>query len=95
MTSSFVAAGKWKVVALTNNFAKVGADAEGTVPLSELEYLGWQDGVIPSHLTSLFDDFCDSSALGTRKPEPAFYRLACQRNSVQPRECVFLDDIGG
>lgn len=29
-----------------------------------------------------------------RKPDPAFYLLACQRNGVTPSEAVFLDDIG-
>uniref|UniRef100_A0A8H7Y5Y2 Uncharacterized protein n=1 Tax=Psilocybe cubensis TaxID=181762 RepID=A0A8H7Y5Y2_PSICU len=82
------AAGKHKIIALTNNFAKVD------VPADELEYLGWGDGATPSHLLSLFDDFCDSSTLGMRKPEPEFYLLACRRNGVKPFEAVFLDDIG-
>jgi len=29
-----------------------------------------------------------------RKPERAFYEYACRRNGIQPREAVFLDDIG-
>ena len=48
------------MIALTNNFARVD------VPPEELEFLGWGDGVIPGHLRNLFDDFCDSSALGMR-----------------------------
>ncbi|TFK42732.1 HAD-like domain-containing protein [Crucibulum laeve] len=82
------AQGKHKVVALTNNFAKIA------VPPEELAFLGWDEGVIPNHLRDLFDDFCDSSALGMRKPEPEFYLLACKRNGVQPEEAIFLDDIG-
>ncbi|PPQ78547.1 hypothetical protein CVT25_011819 [Psilocybe cyanescens] len=82
------AAGQHKVIALTNNFARVSAPAE------ELEHLGWGDGAIPNHLLALFDDFCDSSSLGMRKPEPEFYLLACRRNGVKPSEAVFLDDIG-
>lgn len=54
------AAGQHRVIALTNNFAKV------EVPANELEFLGWKEGVIPGHLRDLFDDFCDSSALGMR-----------------------------
>jgi FMN phosphatase YigB (HAD superfamily) len=29
-----------------------------------------------------------------RKPEPAFYLLACERNGLQPGQIIFLDDIG-
>jgi len=61
---------------------------------AELEYLGWQGGATPAHLRALFDDFCDSSALGMRKPDPRIYQLACARNGVQAHECVFLDDLG-
>lgn len=79
---------KHKVIALTNNFSRIN------VPQSELEFLGWSDGATPSHLRELFDDFCDSSALGTRKPEAEFYLLACARNQIKPSEAIFLDDIG-
>lgn len=50
-----------KLIALTNNFAKVN------IPVKELEFLGWADGgATPNHLRELFDDFCDSSTLGMR-----------------------------
>ena len=29
-----------------------------------------------------------------RKPEPEFYLLACKRNGINPRDAVFLDDLG-
>ncbi len=32
--------------------------------------------------------------LGVRKPDIRFYELACETLSVQPDECVFLDDLG-
>jgi putative hydrolase of the HAD superfamily len=41
-----------------------------------------------------FDVVLESSKLGVRKPEPAFYTLACERLGVEPGECVFLDDLG-
>ena len=41
-----------------------------------------------------FDLVLESSKLGVRKPEPAFYALACERLGVEPEECVFLDDLG-
>jgi putative hydrolase of the HAD superfamily len=41
-----------------------------------------------------FDVVLESSKLRVRKPEPAFYALACERLGVDPDECVFLDDLG-
>jgi len=83
------ASGRYKIIALTNNFSTVD------VPLEERRFLGWDDGgVTPTHLRELFDDFCDSSSLGMRKPEHGFYLLACERNGISPLEAVFLDDIG-
>lgn len=44
-----------------------------------------------------FEDICDliiySHEEGMKKPDPAFYRLACERLKVQPHEMIFLDDI--
>ncbi|KAI0781051.1 HAD-like protein [Trametes elegans] len=99
------AAGRWRVIALTNNFSKSDADIVGDTPpppgryphftvQAELEFLGWKDGATPPRLRALFDDFCDSSTLGMRKPEPGIYLLACARNGIQPSEAVFLDDLG-
>ncbi|KAE9406770.1 HAD-like protein [Gymnopus androsaceus JB14] len=79
------AAGRQKIIALTNNFSRT---PETPIPPSELKYLGWQDGATPNKLKALFDDFCD------HKPEPQFYLLACERNGIKPNEAVFLDDIG-
>ncbi|KAF5372944.1 hypothetical protein D9758_001672 [Tetrapyrgos nigripes] len=85
------AAGRHKIIALTNNYSSTQATP---IPASELAFLGWDDGATPQELRQLFDDFCDSSTLGTRKPEPKFYLMACERNGIQPHEAVFLDDIG-
>ena len=54
------ASGRYKLIALTNNFSTVD------VPPEERTFLGWDDGVTPTHLQKLFDDFCDSSSLGMR-----------------------------
>jgi putative hydrolase of the HAD superfamily len=42
----------------------------------------------------LFDQVIASSEVGARKPDRHFYELACRVLSVQPTECVFLDDLG-
>ncbi|KAG1749011.1 HAD-like domain-containing protein [Suillus paluster] len=98
------ATGKWLIIALTNNYSKHITDHPFStppnagqppirVPDSELRFLGWEDRAT-FHLRALFDDFCDSSELGMRKPDPEFYLLACNRNGIRPGEAVFLDDIG-
>jgi len=93
------AAGKWKIIALTNNFsaldkASLDPSDPSHIPKSEFEIIGWGDnGAAPARLRVLFDDFCDSSVFGMRKPEPEFYVAACKRNEIDPREAVFLDDI--
>jgi putative hydrolase of the HAD superfamily len=42
----------------------------------------------------LFDHIVESSKVGVRKPDPAFYELACKLAEVEPQEVVFLDDLG-
>jgi putative hydrolase of the HAD superfamily len=41
----------------------------------------------------LFDVILDSSAVGLRKPDPAIYRLTCERLGLDPAECLFVDDL--
>ena len=71
------ATGRWRVIALTNNFAKPDLAVLGAherLPAryaaldvdAELAWLGWTEGAVPPRLRALFDDFCDSSELGTR-----------------------------
>ncbi len=69
-----------KVGALTNNWAHA-EDGERN------------DGT--RALRDRFDVFIESSVEGLRKPDPAIYRLACDRLVVSPSEVIFLDDIGG
>jgi epoxide hydrolase-like predicted phosphatase len=40
----------------------------------------------------LFDVVVDSCDVGLRKPDPAIFRLTCERLGVAPEACVFLDD---
>lgn len=42
----------------------------------------------------LFDVIVESSRVGTRKPDPAFYEHACELLEISPDEAVFLDDLG-
>ncbi len=45
-------------------------------------------------LDDLFDVVVESSRVGIRKPEPAFYALALAQVGVDATEAVFLDDLG-
>jgi len=69
----------YRVGALTNNWAHTDDD-------------GKNDGT--RALRELFDVFIESSVEGLRKPDPAIYRLACDRLDSTPERMVFLDDIG-
>jgi len=64
---------------LTNNYAPM-ASSERSPELAEL--MGWFDVVI------------ESSVVGVRKPDPAFYTMSCEALGVEPSGCVFLDDLG-
>ncbi len=50
----------------------------------------------PGHadVLELFAFVLESSKAGVRKPDPAFYALACEMADVDPTEVVFLDDLG-
>ena len=67
---------------LTNNIAGGDVSVDGDIRPDVAEVM------------ARFDVVLESSKLGVRKPEPAFYSLACERLGVTPDECVFLDDLG-
>ena len=70
----------FRIGALTNNWAQPGSEDR-------------PDGT--RALRGHFDSFIESCVVGLRKPDPAIYRLACDRLGVVPEQVVFLDDIGG
>ena len=45
-------------------------------------------------IQGLFDVVVESSIVGLRKPDPAIYHMTCDLLGVEPREAVFLDDLG-
>lgn len=45
-------------------------------------------------IIGLFDVVVESSKVGVRKPDPAFYATACEQLAIEPAEAVFLDDLG-
>lgn len=47
-----------------------------------------------SGILDVFDAVIESSIVGIRKPEPAFYQMACDALDITPSEAVMLDDLG-
>jgi putative hydrolase of the HAD superfamily len=43
---------------------------------------------------ALFDHVLESSRIGIRKPDPRIYALMCEALDVDPRRCIYLDDLG-
>lgn len=41
-----------------------------------------------------FDHVIESSKAGVRKPDPAIYRMMCEALSLEPADCIYLDDLG-
>ena len=74
----------YKTAILTNNLIEVSE--EDTNPGPSREHLG--------SVSSVVDTIIESSKIGVRKPDKAFYRIACEVLDVAPKECVFLDDLG-
>jgi putative hydrolase of the HAD superfamily len=42
----------------------------------------------------LFDQVIESAKIGLRKPDPRIYRMMTQALGVDPKHCVYLDDLG-
>lgn len=73
----------YKTACLTNNVQD---------PTGEPGSAGRDRGI--SEIMARFDAVVESSKVGVRKPEPAFYEIACDLLGVAPAACVFLDDLG-
>jgi putative hydrolase of the HAD superfamily len=42
----------------------------------------------------LFDHVIESAKIGLRKPDPRIYRMMVEALGVDPKACVYLDDLG-
>jgi putative hydrolase of the HAD superfamily len=43
---------------------------------------------------ALFDHIIESAKIGLRKPDPRIYRMMVDALGVDPKHCVYLDDLG-
>jgi putative hydrolase of the HAD superfamily len=74
-----------KVGCITNN-APIGKGASMTNDDAKAREL--------AAVFDLFDHLIESSKLGIRKPDPRIYALMCEALNVDPKACVYLDDLG-
>jgi putative hydrolase of the HAD superfamily len=77
--------GRYKLACLTNNVRH--GDGPGMAR-------GAEKAAAIAEIMALFDQVVESSKTGVRKPEPRFYEIACELLQIEPREAVFLDDLG-
>ena len=76
---------RYKVACLTNNMPTGHGAGMAVSP---------QKAAAVAEVMALFDHVVESSKVGIRKPEPDFYRRACDLLQIAPAEAVFLDDLG-
>ena len=43
---------------------------------------------------ALFDHIIESAKIGLRKPDPRIYEMMVEALGVDPKHCVYLDDLG-
>jgi putative hydrolase of the HAD superfamily len=73
---------KFKTGCITNNLP---ANAIGSVGGRSL-YI--------AEVMALFDHVIESAKIGLRKPDPRIYRMMVETLNVDPKHCVYLDDLG-
>ena len=47
-----------------------------------------------AEVMALFDHIIESAKIGLRKPDPQIYRMMVDALAVDPKHCVYLDDLG-
>lgn len=47
-----------------------------------------------AEVMALFDHVIESAKIGLRKPDPRIYRLMVETLKVDPKRCIYLDDLG-
>ncbi|MDX2233812.1 MAG: HAD-IA family hydrolase [Hyphomonadaceae bacterium] len=76
---------RFKVGCITNNVQTgAGAGMAGTA----------EKAAVVAAIMARFHHVMESSKVGIRKPDPRIYALMCEALDVDPRACVYLDDLG-
>jgi putative hydrolase of the HAD superfamily len=47
-----------------------------------------------AEVMALFDHIIESAKIGLRKPDPKIYRMMVEALGVDPKRCIYLDDLG-
>jgi putative hydrolase of the HAD superfamily len=47
-----------------------------------------------AEVMALFDHVIESAKIGLRKPDPRIYQMMVETLGVNPRHCIYLDDLG-
>jgi putative hydrolase of the HAD superfamily len=81
----FACKARFKVGCITNN-APTGKGAGMSSSSEKAKQI--------AEVFAQFDHVIESSKAGVRKPDPRIYQMMCEALSVDPRACVYLDDLG-
>jgi len=81
----FACKARFKVGCITNN-APTGKGAGMSSSSEKAQQI--------ADVFAQFDHVIESSKAGVRKPDPRIYRMMYDALGVDPRECVYLDDLG-
>ena len=82
----------YRVGCITNNMKNTSnADGDGNPSRRQADP---ERAKQTTRVMAMFDSVIESSIEGVRKPNPAIYRIACERLGVPPAHSVFLDDLG-
>lgn len=73
---------KFKTGCITNNLPAnaIGSAGGRTLYIAEV--------------MALFDHVIESAKIGLRKPDPKIYRMMVDALAVDPKRCIYLDDLG-
>lgn len=73
---------KFKTGCITNNLPanSIGSNAGRSLYIAEVMVL--------------FDHVIESARIGLRKPDPRIYKMMTEALNVDPKACVYLDDLG-
>jgi putative hydrolase of the HAD superfamily len=73
---------RFKTGCITNNLPAnaIGSQSGRTLYIAEV--------------MALFDHVIESAKIGLRKPDPRIYRMMVEALGVDPKRCVYLDDLG-
>jgi putative hydrolase of the HAD superfamily len=63
------------------------------LPANAIGSLGGRSFYV-AEVMALFDHVIESAKIGLRKPDPRIYRMMIEELGVDPKACVYLDDLG-